>query len=289
MVTMTETSSFNNGYSTSTSVHILSEARRKEVKATQNLSVIVLFFILCWMPLYTINCIQAFCSECEVPTGVINSCIILSHLNSAGNPLLYAYRLSDFRSAFRSLFFGSVSSSAENVIYAGRHESDFEQRSSFAKSRNVSMAFDPQKFLFAPKSAPKLFKFSERESNSDVSMSPVRGKIVTRADSSERFLNADCGAKRYDFHRSVSGYAQPSEGSCENRYLYFNGDYVDEITEDCCGRKRIRSVLDDPSYILMINDDNISERTDGTDENSSSKLNVFETRKKILRRHSTNI
>lgn len=167
--------------------------------------------------------------------------------------------------------------------------SDCEQRSSFAKSRNVSMNFDPQKFLFAPKSAPKLFKFSERESASDVSMSPMRGKMGSRDDCAEHFLTTDRSAKRYDFHRSVSGYAQPLDGVRDSRYSYFNGDYVDEMSDDCAGRKRIRSTMDDPSYILMMTDDNISERTDGTDENSSSKLNVFETRKKILRRHSTNI
>ncbi|XP_034231610.1 adenosine receptor A2a [Thrips palmi] len=89
-----------------TMLRVLGAARKREVKATQNLSIIVLFFVLCWFPLYTINCVQAFCPQCYVPPAVLDFCIILSHLNSAGNPLLYAYHLKDFRAALRVLLLG---------------------------------------------------------------------------------------------------------------------------------------------------------------------------------------
>lgn len=91
------------GGNSPTKLRVLGAARKSEVKATQNLSIIVAFFAVCWMPLYTINCVQAFCGECPVPASLIHACIILSHLNSAGNPLLYAYHLKDFRNAFKSL------------------------------------------------------------------------------------------------------------------------------------------------------------------------------------------
>jgi len=32
--------------------------KRREGKAAKKLSIIVLFFMICWMPLYTINCVQ---------------------------------------------------------------------------------------------------------------------------------------------------------------------------------------------------------------------------------------
>lgn len=81
-----------------------SAAQKREVKATQNLSIIVAFFMICWIPLYTINCINAFCKQCFINEGVIYFGIILSHLNSAINPLLYAYHLKDFRGALLRLF-----------------------------------------------------------------------------------------------------------------------------------------------------------------------------------------
>lgn len=100
-----------------------SAAQKREVKATQNLSIIVLFFIICWIvswflhnflktdlilshdqPLYTINCLNAFCHDCMLNPTVIYFAIILSHSNSAVNPLLYAYHLKDFRGALSRLF-----------------------------------------------------------------------------------------------------------------------------------------------------------------------------------------
>ncbi|XP_011213832.2 uncharacterized protein LOC105233440 [Bactrocera dorsalis] len=86
-----------------TMLRVLGASRKRDVKATQNLSIIVLFFMICWFPLYTINCIKAFCPQCQVPGKLTLFCIILSHLNSAGNPVLYAYHLKDFRLALKNL------------------------------------------------------------------------------------------------------------------------------------------------------------------------------------------
>ncbi|KAL0272863.1 UNVERIFIED_CONTAM: hypothetical protein PYX00_005685 [Menopon gallinae] len=95
------------GRSSGVMLRMLGAAQKREVKATQNLAIIVLFFIICWIPLYTINCVKAFCKDCEISQTLTNSCIILSHLNSSFNPFLYAYHLKDFRVALRSLLFGN--------------------------------------------------------------------------------------------------------------------------------------------------------------------------------------
>ncbi|XP_017055812.1 uncharacterized protein LOC108097792 [Drosophila ficusphila] len=87
---------------TGTMLRVLGAARKRDVKATQNLSIIVLFFMICWIPLYTINCIKAFCPSCYVEPQLTLFCIILSHLNSAVNPVLYAYHLKDFRAALKN-------------------------------------------------------------------------------------------------------------------------------------------------------------------------------------------
>lgn len=88
-----------------TMLRMLGAQQKREVKATQNLSIIVLFFMICWIPLYTINCIIAFCSNCKISNIYMNPFIILSHVNSAGNPLLYAYHLKDFRAALKQLIY----------------------------------------------------------------------------------------------------------------------------------------------------------------------------------------
>ncbi|KAL1494014.1 hypothetical protein ABEB36_009687 [Hypothenemus hampei] len=90
--------------STGGMIRMLGVQQRNEVKATQNLSIIVLFFMICWIPLYTINCLIAFYKDFNVNSTFMLSCIILSHLNSAGNPLLYAYHLRDFQAALKAFF-----------------------------------------------------------------------------------------------------------------------------------------------------------------------------------------
>lgn len=89
-------------------LRMLGPTQHREVKATQNLSIIVLFFMICWIPLYTINCVIAFCSQCEINETFMLMCIILSHANSAGNPLLYAYHLKDFREAMKNFLCGLI-------------------------------------------------------------------------------------------------------------------------------------------------------------------------------------
>lgn len=86
-----------------TMLRVLGAAQKREVKATQNLAIIVFFFIVCWIPLYTINAIKAFMPELDIPNPLTYFCIIFSHLNSAINPLLYAYHLKDFRAALKGL------------------------------------------------------------------------------------------------------------------------------------------------------------------------------------------
>lgn len=97
-----------NSQRNTTKKRVIGAARKREMKSTQNLSVIVLFFMLCWLPLYTINCINAFCKTCFIHPNVTYSCIVLSHLNSAVNPLLYAYHLKDFRCALKAFILSII-------------------------------------------------------------------------------------------------------------------------------------------------------------------------------------
>ncbi|XP_069938097.1 uncharacterized protein [Cherax quadricarinatus] len=82
-------------------LHQVPNPRSREVKAAKSLSIIVLFFMVSWFPLYTINCVQAFCTDCQVEPNLMFFTIILSHLNSAINPFLYAYHMKDFRNALK--------------------------------------------------------------------------------------------------------------------------------------------------------------------------------------------
>lgn len=86
-----------------TMLRVLGAAQKREVKATRNLAIIVFFFIICWIPLYTMNTVKAFMPDLDIPNPLTYVCILVSHLNSAINPLLYAYHLRDFRAALKGL------------------------------------------------------------------------------------------------------------------------------------------------------------------------------------------
>ncbi|KAI8482307.1 Adenosine receptor A2a [Branchiostoma belcheri] len=77
---------------------------KKEVKAAKSLAIIVGLFAVCWLPLHTLNCIDHLCREaCPYPYELLMTAILLSHANSAVNPVIYAFRNRDYRNTFKSL------------------------------------------------------------------------------------------------------------------------------------------------------------------------------------------
>ncbi|CAM4642373.1 unnamed protein product [Lepidochelys olivacea] len=77
---------------------------QKEVHAAKSLAIIVGLFAVCWLPLHIINCFTLFCPDCaRPPLWLMYLAIILSHANSVVNPLIYAYRIREFRLTFRKI------------------------------------------------------------------------------------------------------------------------------------------------------------------------------------------
>ncbi|XP_068585565.1 adenosine receptor A2b isoform X2 [Cebidichthys violaceus] len=75
---------------------------QKEIRAAKSLSIIVGLFAVCWLPVHILNCLTLF-YEPENNEIVMYVAIILSHANSAVNPIIYAYRIQDFRNTFRKI------------------------------------------------------------------------------------------------------------------------------------------------------------------------------------------
>lgn len=76
---------------------------QREIRAAKLLSIIVGLFALCWLPVHILNCLTLFYRELEKPSFVMNIAILLSHANSAINPIIYAYRIREFRVTFRRI------------------------------------------------------------------------------------------------------------------------------------------------------------------------------------------
>lgn len=76
----------------------------KELKLAKSLALVLFLFAISWLPLHILNCITLFCPACEKPEFLIYIAIILTHGNSAVNPIVYAFRITKFRTAFRKIW-----------------------------------------------------------------------------------------------------------------------------------------------------------------------------------------
>lgn len=77
---------------------------KQEVKTATSVFLVLFMFTACWIPLHVINCFLLLCPACPVPLPLLLTAIILSHANSALNPLIYAYKMKAFRHAFKAIF-----------------------------------------------------------------------------------------------------------------------------------------------------------------------------------------
>ncbi|KAM9847076.1 adenosine receptor A2b [Aulostomus maculatus] len=76
---------------------------QREIRAAKSLSIIVGLFAICWLPVHILNCLTLFYEGLDKPDIIMYVAIILSHANSAVNPIIYAYRIQDFRNTFRKI------------------------------------------------------------------------------------------------------------------------------------------------------------------------------------------
>ncbi|XP_047195304.1 adenosine receptor A1 isoform X1 [Hippoglossus stenolepis] len=70
---------------------------RKELRLAKSLALVVFLFAVCWLPIHIMNCINFFCPKCYIPKFAMYVGIFMSHVNSALNPMVYAFRIKRFR------------------------------------------------------------------------------------------------------------------------------------------------------------------------------------------------
>ncbi|KAJ3603301.1 hypothetical protein NHX12_031043 [Muraenolepis orangiensis] len=76
----------------------------KELKLAKSLALVLFLFTVSWLPLHIVNCITLFCDDFTGHKDFLFVAILLSHGNSAVNPIVYAFRINKFRMAFRKIW-----------------------------------------------------------------------------------------------------------------------------------------------------------------------------------------
>ncbi|XP_054601933.1 adenosine receptor A3 isoform X2 [Nothobranchius furzeri] len=76
----------------------------RERRLAWSLSLVLILFASCWIPLHLMNCLLLIQGPQAVTQGTLYAGILLSHANSAVNPVVYAYRIPRIKLAYGQIW-----------------------------------------------------------------------------------------------------------------------------------------------------------------------------------------
>lgn len=102
-----QTFSSINQTSVPSSNHKIRKTFKRELRAAKWFAFVILLFAFCWLPVHIMNTVTRLASPVTPP--LVLTAILLSHLNSAVNPILYAYSNTKFKTAMKRVLRCNVS------------------------------------------------------------------------------------------------------------------------------------------------------------------------------------
>lgn len=72
----------------------------QEFKTAKSLALVLFLFAISWLPLCILNCISYFYPKWQIPSYLMYLAILLSHVNSVMNPIVYACKIKKFKNTY---------------------------------------------------------------------------------------------------------------------------------------------------------------------------------------------
>ncbi|XP_066520122.1 adenosine receptor A1-like [Hoplias malabaricus] len=82
---------------------------QKEHRLATSLGLVLGFFAVCWLPLFIMMTVKFYGQNIEVPFVAIDTVVLLSHANSAINPIVYSFKIPKIKEACRKLWMRNFS------------------------------------------------------------------------------------------------------------------------------------------------------------------------------------
>ncbi|KAG7520036.1 adenosine receptor A1-like [Solea senegalensis] len=86
------------------SPHHVHASLLRERRLACSLALVLVLFAGCWIPLHLMNCVLLVHGPQAVTQGLLYTGILLSHANSAINPVIYAYRIPKIQQAYAHIW-----------------------------------------------------------------------------------------------------------------------------------------------------------------------------------------